>query len=857
MVISFALCATLAFAQSNRSVSPKVVDKVAITSGEVDKASHVGYSGSIFTKDGEIFTCDFSATATNYTTGKVTTANEQVDGTNIPQHTNQGYYGEWHRIANIAETESQTFASHYPVLASRFVPNGWFQAFESDSPDNGFMLMSMIDNYSGWGGDGDNGLFDAWVRFSPFSTTDHSMIRVNLYQIYRCFNNDKCYVDYSTNGGTTWGTVEINVRNIDVDGNANLFGWKRVTMPASLGNQTAVTIRIRWADESDQSSIAQGTAGGYMWYFDDFSVTDVPQNHFSFLSNQYFEGFYQMMPQGLQVPVVWAAEFINDGQQAQSNATGTIYTFESGDDATPLVVKSLGTVNADYTLTRSFVIDPLGWYDSATALLWGGLPRHGWGYWSGVHGTGNYACLPTSQVGTYHFFSDITTNFYTPHVGDSITFDTMRYMVNYGMLTDDFNNERPAGIWARDHGAITGDRHYTPGLVPGEGAWTDDYNSTLWNSAGYAVLVSYVTGNTVPQGWKILGIEMVASTTAGMQGVGARISPELWYDYFDSSDINFPMIDHGASTHQITSSEVMSNADLATLTYRTYNQGYPVIRMLFPNQPDLVPNTAYRAGYSLEEDADFAVATSNRSFSRADTTAYFIDEEGMKSYGNILTEYNKFSVTTLDPRDGYLHFYSTNNYPMIRLLVGPGYWVPKTTVTFECDNPDYGYFMNGNNEQLCGVTDSVVVGASTSVYIQPAEGYDIDRITVNGVETDDYTIRYDADSNIYGILTLENITEATTAVCYFKEHIGFDPVANSVSMRLQPNPATSNVHITLKGVSGIVNMSLFDMSGRVVTSSQFNAENGADINVSNLAKGAYFVRITNNKFSKIEKLIVR
>ena len=76
-------------------------------------------------------------------------------------------------------------------------------------------------------------------------------------------------------------------------------------------------------------------------------------------------------------------------------------------------------------------------------------------------------------------------------------------------------------------------------------------------------------------------------------------------------------------------------------------------------------------------------------------------------------------------------------------------------------------------------------------------------------------------------------------------------------MRLQPNPATSMVRISLKNVSGNVNMSLIDMSGRVVTTSQFNAENGTTINVSNLAKGAYFVRITNNYFTKIEKLIVR
>jgi hypothetical protein len=47
------------------------------------------------------------------------------------------------------------------------------------------------------------------------------------------------------------------------------------------------------------------------------------------------------------------------------------------------------------------------------------------------------------------------------------------------------------------------------------------------------------------------------------------------------------------------------------------------------------------------------------------------------------------------------------------------------------------------------------------------------------------------------------------------------------------------------------------MSGRVVYNQNFNASSAQTINVSNLAKGAYFVRITNDKFSKVEKLIVR
>ena len=55
----------------------------------------------------------------------------------------------------------------------------------------------------------------------------------------------------------------------------------------------------------------------------------------------------------------------------------------------------------------------------------------------------------------------------------------------------------------------------------------------------------------------------------------------------------------------------------------------------------------------------------------------------------------------------------------------------------------------------------------------------------------------------------------------------------------------------------MVNCSIIDMSGRVVYNQSINAENANVINLNSLAKGAYFVRITNEQFSKVEKLIVR
>jgi hypothetical protein len=63
--------------------------------------------------------------------------------------------------------------------------------------------------------------------------------------------------------------------------------------------------------------------------------------------------------------------------------------------------------------------------------------------------------------------------------------------------------------------------------------------------------------------------------------------------------------------------------------------------------------------------------------------------------------------------------------------------------------------------------------------------------------------------------------------------------------------------VKVAGVEGMVNCSILDMSGRVVYNRDINAAAETTINVSSIPAGAYFVRITNNSFSKIEKLIIK
>ncbi len=872
MVLTFALCASFAFAQTNATAVKKTTDNAVRVVPTAEELSASIYTGSIFTKDDDpIFSCDFSNGAP-YTTGTITTegqtsqkvlSNGQVVTLDLPRHTNNYQYASWYRWADTTAQTVASMESQYPCVVSRF--GTWFANFKSTTPDNGFMLMSMIDNYVPWGGFSDaSGGQDAYIQFQAFQTTGHPLVVARFYQMYRKFNSDKTYFDYQVNG--QWYSMEFNVKGIDMATNTNYVGWKRVTLPVEVGNVAAATIRIRWVDESDDQN------GGYFYAIDDLTIIDAPDYQLTLKTMKYFEGFYHMMPQGLQVPVVWATEFVNDGKFTQTNITGSVYSYAAGDASAAVVASNtVPTVVTNPIIVRAAVIDPLGWYDSAAVgrdadNLWVG--SHGTSYWDYATHTAasTKGYLPTENLGTRYFYSDMTSPLWRPvHIyGDTATFDTMRYDVNWNATA-----EHPHGVWARDHGVIRDSSSYTYGLITSS---TFSEEGVNWNKENYGVLVGYVTGDTVPEGWKILGVEIVPATRPDRcgiyQGQAARIRPVLKYTYLneDGSGMYTPTFDLGTSAHEIQANETYTPSFLSTLTFAQNGQ-YPTIKIWFNNQPDLEPGVPYYVGYELAEEGPFAAATCGNWFSRGSGAnweqVWFGDQEGMEDYGNVLyADNNYYTVKVMEPMDGRNHSFSASVYPMIRMLVGPGFDVPRTTIELQCqEDGAYGYFTRDGETPLCGEIDSVPIGGSKSYYVFPVNGYKIDKIYVDGVAltSDQYELDHDSDNDVdYAYFILDDIPAAGHVLnCTFKENIGFDPVAANVAMKLQPNPASSNVQVSLKGVSGNVNMSVIDMSGRVVATTQFNAENGTSINVSNLAKGAYFVRITNDKFSKVEKLIVR
>ena len=143
-----------------------------------------------------------------------------------------------------------------------------------------------------------------------------------------------------------------------------------------------------------------------------------------------------------------------------------------------------------------------------------------------------------------------------------------------------------------------------------------------------------------------------------------------------------------------------------------------------------------------------------------------------------------------------------------------------------------------------------------SIIPDTAAGYDLQSLLVNGSLVD-----LNNDPNFYrwqGFYRYKvtNSHDSLFLFAVFNQHQDLEKAVTPV-VKLQPNPAASFVTLTIEGANGEVDYSLIDLSGRIVRHKTVNAESAECIDLHGLANGTYFVRVTNESFSKVEKLVVR
>ncbi len=849
MVLTFALCATFVFAQTATPRMKGEYKAPAVTAQDQNISS-----SSIFTKDATpLFTCDFAAAEEGYTTGTVQGG--------IEAHAENYAYAEWRRIPNADSATLAAQASVYPALAqawggaARFAQGmmGWIDTSVS-SGENGFMMMSLFEQRTQH-----SGHFNAYIMCQGINASTAARVDVEFYQLYRKYY-DHCYIDYSTDGGTTWVESEINVTGIDMGINGTLRGFVKYTIPQGAGMCSSLSLRIRYKSlDSDRN------AYGYWWLLDDVAVYGGESNRMQKYAQEYVEGNYGLIPQGMSINPAWYSNVYNNGNISQNNANVKLYHLPATMDA-PTEIQSYSNGNIAIDARQDIIVDRAGW------LLPDSLGYRGWyGYVDGTpHGSG--VDLPTSVVGDNYIYATLITDSLT------INYDTILYQV---MPAYDNNTKYR---WAHDNGVLTYSptNYYLIGFVQ-EGNWyvTEDPDEVQYYGQGYEISSRYTTGNVVPTDWVIHGVELVAPPVSGYYNTGARISGFLRQDEYNGGSVRFPSIVTGANVKEITSSDVNDSNIIGrnTAGYLTLGN-YNTVFIAFPEQPALEPNTSYRVGYSMEEVGYFALAQEAQGRYRVasptrpdtyDTIIYFANDEATAKYAHIFTpnQYQNFVRDPSRPTDNTLFasaFIEDYN-PMIRMIVGPRQEVERHDIEVSCEGEDYGEVAYAGRN-ACGETIHPVHESTATITGYAFAGCKA-VVTVDGVvvepfnddeETGDRnldTIMDRAENTIAYQYTFPMISGNHTIQFTFSERQGIDPIAASVRMNLQPNPATSQVNVSLKGVTGMVNCMLIDMSGRVVYNQNINAETTHTINLNSLAKGAYFVRITNDNFSKVEKLIVR
>jgi hypothetical protein len=86
--------------------------------------------------------------------------------------------------------------------------------------------------------------------------------------------------------------------------------------------------------------------------------------------------------------------------------------------------------------------------------------------------------------------------------------------------------------------------------------------------------------------------------------------------------------------------------------------------------------------------------------------------------------------------------------------------------------------------------------------------------------------------------------------------VGINENNSNAVATVYPNPATSNLIISLnKTISGNVDVNIVDLAGRIVSQQSFNSSEKLEMNISNLSKGTYLVRVITENAQSVQRVV--
>jgi hypothetical protein len=127
-------------------------------------------------------------------------------------------------------------------------------------------------------------------------------------------------------------------------------------------------------------------------------------------------------------------------------------------------------------------------------------------------------------------------------------------------------------------------------------------------------------------------------------------------------------------------------------------------------------------------------------------------------------------------------------------------------------------------------------------------------------ETFDSTNLTNSAANTVYVDVVENgCASSDTIVITVMDDVSINGSLNNVDMSIFPNPNNGQYTMTIDGVNGEINMEVIDIAGQVVYRERLEATANfsAQFDMSTLAKGVYYIKLTNNDGVKTQKLIIK
>ena len=224
---------------------------------------------------------------------------------------------------------------------------------------------------------------------------------------------------------------------------------------------------------------------------------------------------------------------------------------------------------------------------------------------------------------------------------------------------------------------------------------------------------------------------------------------------------------------------------------------------------------------------------------------------------------------------------TTNSIELTDLYAGTVYSVRvqgNCSATVSSEWSEVYTFSTTTCESVSNLTaDGITSSSATIAWTAPAgqtkweitygmQGVDEEHGTRVVVENDPtYTIEGLEEDMTYDVyvraICQEGVYSAwSTKLQFTTRPVSINTAANdNVNVRIYPNPANTEATISVEGINGKVEFAVADMNGRMIVTETINCEGQLvkTIDVSNLAKGAYFVHIYNDNFNTTRKLIVK